>query len=531
MSNEPLKIIVGADIKEAEAGLKVVQAELGKTAIAAQKADSSLDGIGNGFDGVGAKSKQAATSMDGLSKTTSKALADILLLSSDGLNTLYSVAAAFEGLGSQLLQGGILIAIPIIIAGLSELGDALFGVSQQQKAFNDVLESSSKSFIEANTAISELRIQGELLSKGIGDQDAFLKHYNETLGKTIGETDNLATAEKNLVKFGDKYIQLMFLKAVANNAFAKSGQLVFESLALQQQGGDIPEWALKIRLKELQEQIQILNNLAVNAQKLAAVVSNDLPQKVGAGLSGLNGGKGFDVDVDVKIVPKVKIKKQDVKDFEYKYKASLADSITSENTKEPFEPEIVIKSHLKFENPFEEIQKNAIATNEIIKKSFISSFQSIGESIADAVSGKGNIFGNIFSGIFKALGAGLKQLGAFAIATSKLIIGLKASIGTSLGIAGGIALIALGSVISAAASKLTPKFAIGTRGAPGGSTLVGERGPELLTLPRGASITPNAQLRASNPFEALGTLQFEIQGTKLVTVLNRAQAQNSRNAW
>jgi len=36
-------------------------------------------------------------------------------------------------------------------------------------------------------------------------------------------------------------------------------------------------------------------------------------------------------------------------------------------------------------------------------------------------------------------------------------------------------------------------FADGTSFAPGGVALVGERGPELMTVPRGASITPAAQ--------------------------------------
>ena len=36
-----------------------------------------------------------------------------------------------------------------------------------------------------------------------------------------------------------------------------------------------------------------------------------------------------------------------------------------------------------------------------------------------------------------------------------------------------------------------PEFATGTSFAPGGMALVGERGPELVNLPKGASVTPN----------------------------------------
>src|SRR5690606_26888393 len=40
-----------------------------------------------------------------------------------------------------------------------------------------------------------------------------------------------------------------------------------------------------------------------------------------------------------------------------------------------------------------------------------------------------------------------------------------------------------------------PGFATGTRFAPGGLALVGERGPELINLPRGSRVFPNGQTR------------------------------------
>jgi hypothetical protein len=43
-----------------------------------------------------------------------------------------------------------------------------------------------------------------------------------------------------------------------------------------------------------------------------------------------------------------------------------------------------------------------------------------------------------------------------------------------------------------------PGFARGTPFAPGGLSLVGERGPELLNLPRGSRVTPNSALGGSN---------------------------------
>lgn len=122
---------------------------------------------------------------------------------------------------------------------------------------------------------------------------------------------------------------------------------------------------------------------------------------------------------------------------------------------------------------------------------------SFGEALGGALSGQkgGDVFAGFFAGIFKSLGAALKQLGVFAVTSSKIIMSIKAKLGTAGGIVGGIALIALGTLISAAASKIkVPAFANGVRNFSGGLALVGERGPELVTLPRGSDVIPNHAL-------------------------------------
>jgi len=58
-------------------------------------------------------------------------------------------------------------------------------------------------------------------------------------------------------------------------------------------------------------------------------------------------------------------------------------------------------------------------------------------------------------------------------------------------VAVGIALAALGSAIQSTTSR--QRFAVGTRYAPGGMALVGERGPEMINLPRGSQVIPAAQ--------------------------------------
>jgi TP901 family phage tail tape measure protein len=70
------------------------------------------------------------------------------------------------------------------------------------------------------------------------------------------------------------------------------------------------------------------------------------------------------------------------------------------------------------------------------------------------------------------------------------ILGAVIGLGTQLGQAG-----LFGSKIQANLNKPIPGFANGTNFAPGGLAIVGERGPELVNLPRGSGVMSNSDLR------------------------------------
>lgn len=165
--------------------------------------------------------------------------------------------------------------------------------------------------------------------------------------------------------------------------------------------------------------------------------------------------------------------------------------------------------------------QNTVA--EIVLGGIKSTAESIGKVLVD-----GNV-GSFFSGILKTIGEGLIQLGGKLLAASKLIALIKASITKipQIAIAASIGLIVLGSALVAAAGK-QGGFATGTRFAPGGTAIVGERGPELITLPQGSSVTPNAQLNAMGTDRQI-TVIGRIDGKDILLSSDRARALNSRN--
>lgn len=608
-----LKVVIGGDVSGATTGLKQVQTELGKTAIAAQKVDSSLATTAKSFIGVGSKAQIASTALTGIGQ---------------------AVGGAVEGvasLGSALLTGGILVAIPLIITGVKLLGEALFGATAAQKEFaaqqdriNESFEGAKSSYVKAAEVVQNLKIAFKQAEDGVISQHEAVKLYNDTIGKTTGSVNSLAEAEAELAKKGDAYIKFTLLKAAANIALAKSAEEAFKAEFAQQQSADISAnlsaqakaaqskggAIVGVQVRAVREQVDALNKERekdlknqeryLEIQKTFASRAEDIAKGFNFTGKGDTPVKEKDVKTSVKNIETIadvltKLRKEldflNTKELELhtdeaKAKISALDGaiktlITKfgvkgkENTvqlfaeiralesqealkaelfknskfgvlKVPVEIEPVLNTVKKgiFEDrlkAFDDFKKDALARLKSVQEIIGHAATDVGASIGDALGngltaalqGKsfGSVLGSFFSSIFKAVGNGLRNLGVYFLAASKLVASIKKALLAvpALSAVAAIGLIALGTLISSIGSKATPGFATGVRNFQGGSAIVGERGPERVFLPTGSTVQPNNELQAygggSNGFIA----ETRIQGQELVILINRAKATMSRN--
>jgi tape measure domain-containing protein len=165
---------------------------------------------------------------------------------------------------------------------------------------------------------------------------------------------------------------------------------------------------------------------------------------------------------------------------------------------------------------------------------------------------QGNVMGAVFAGMGDAISQAAAQgetsfakLGLAAAGAAAKIVrayiqqGVAAAVAKALGslpfplnlaagaAAGGIAAALFTSLIGKIGVK---GFASGTRDAPGGLALVGERGPELVNLPRhsqvfNAGVTSTA-LRGGQNLNITG--EFVARGTEMVLVIDRTRAKENR---
>lgn len=151
---------------------------------------------------------------------------------------------------------------------------------------------------------------------------------------------------------------------------------------------------------------------------------------------------------------------------------------------------------------------------------------SFGNAVAAGIAGAniGDIFAGFFKTIFTALGSSIQELGVQTLIAGKAIASLRKLFGSQAGIGASIGLIALGAIIKGLASKIkVPGFATGVRNFDGGVALVGERGPELVNLPRGASVTPNAQTNSILGQQMVFIPETVVRGQDIYITYHRAE--------
>lgn len=161
----------------------------------------------------------------------------------------------------------------------------------------------------------------------------------------------------------------------------------------------------------------------------------------------------------------------------------------------------------------------------------------IGQLRSDLVTGIGEGLGkalatgnrsDLFSGILQLLGEGVSAIGKKIVALSTLFKALQKSlkINPAAALPIGLSLIVLGSVMK---NLKIPGFAEGVTNFRGGAAIVGERGPELVNLPRGSDVIPNHALGAAGAGAIQVTGVIRASGSELLVIIDRAIERRLRN--
>lgn len=202
-----------------------------------QAVGNAVRGLVGGFTALQGALALVGVEGDQVQKSLLKVQGALAL--TEGLNTIADVGKDFKRLGSTIVQTlGKSGLIGIAIAGVAALGLALSGVfsknqSDSVKAYNETLKDYTKAAASARQTITEVKIAFEQAREGVISKEQALKIYNDTLGDSLGKTNDINKAEKILAEKAETYIKITALKAQANALFAKSAEQTAEALISQ----------------------------------------------------------------------------------------------------------------------------------------------------------------------------------------------------------------------------------------------------------------------------------------------------------
>lgn len=549
---EDVKIVIGADTSQlsaemiaAENQLRKLQASLKKLSDVKdiEKTQQSIRYLKETITGLNAEAAtagkqlggalkqgagQATTAMTNLSRVVQDAPFGFMGVANN-INPLLesfqrlksetgSTGGALKALASSFMGGaGLGLAVSVATSLLVVFGDKLFATSKSATDFSEAnkkLAEGLQSAKESATATGfALQSYVDIARNGnlpLEQRNVALKEANKILGEH-GEKltlTNIATeratqlvnlytqaliAQGVAAKYNDRVAELIIKKQDTLNALneqaIKIDQLKGQQLAnankliqLRGRNDEVAAYqavsAADDVARAIDKQIEIQKELAIIEAEITKQTKNATQATLDmTSAFGLMGYKAKETHGHIKKV------KEELDKLTYKKgKLPLMDLLPKLNIPDKLEP-------LKLEIVIPPISRRLID----LEDDFYGFFEQMAEGAASIFAetlAQGMTIGSFFDGIFKMLGQGMVQLGKTFVALAISVNRIKESLLAKpiIALAAGITLIAIGSAIQNAYKKQA--FAVGTTFAPGGMALVGERGPELVNIPRGGQVIP-----------------------------------------
>ena len=275
----------GADVKQATAGIKEVSLSLKEQQGILQKLkyeyaylDAAQRKTSFGKT-MAADIRIASAEIANLKATSSSSFGAIGSSATKALSGLRSIAYILPGIGIAGLFNVAFNALEKLFSGMDSAPSHL-------QNFNAAFSGAKDKFVDAASSVFQLRSEIDLARQGFISKEGVVKHFNDTIGKTVGVVTSLNEAERQLIENGGAYIQMTLQKAVAEVAAGKAAEKLFELAELRNKvlssGGKAPLLAeslspgigvkaINARASELKRQIEDFKSIMNEANRQASL--------------------------------------------------------------------------------------------------------------------------------------------------------------------------------------------------------------------------------------------------------------------
>jgi len=178
--------------------------------------------IANGVEQLAKQIKEESSLKTGV-LTAATAAYNVVVGTSTGLMKAFRIALAATGVGALVLG---LIAL---VENFDKVKDAISGTSDTTRALAGTLEATKTALNDATAETQKVGTAFELAGKGVISKEAALIIYNDTLGNSLGKTNDFNKAEQNFINKKGAYIEATAARAKAQALLAQAAVLAAEA--------------------------------------------------------------------------------------------------------------------------------------------------------------------------------------------------------------------------------------------------------------------------------------------------------------
>jgi hypothetical protein len=155
--------------------------------------------------------------------TGATAAYNVVVGTSTGALKAFRIALASTGVGL------LVIGLAALVANFDKVKDAIFGTSDSTRALAGTLDATKTALEGATAETEKVGSAFELAGKGVISKEAALIIYNETLGNSLGKTNDFNKAEQNFINKKGAYIEATAARAKAQALLAQAAVLAAEA--------------------------------------------------------------------------------------------------------------------------------------------------------------------------------------------------------------------------------------------------------------------------------------------------------------
>lgn len=211
---------------------------------------------------------QAAMQMVTAINTMQQALPAITAIKNNVVDSFTKMTAASKAFALTGIAA-LIVGIQLLYSNWSKISEAFSSFTPKQRALNATVNEYKEGAKTARMETEKVASAFEAARKGTMSKEQALKTYNETLGSTMGKTNDLNRAEEMFIEKKEAYVQAAALRAQANALMAKAADEYAKQVSAQMEDQrNMGEQTLSLLGKFAKGGAQILtgNNVYITQQ-------------------------------------------------------------------------------------------------------------------------------------------------------------------------------------------------------------------------------------------------------------------------